>query len=308
MLTLFEGFDFGLLDDPAFLEDSVREELVVPLLAALGYSASPPHRIVRSRPLTHPFVHIGTVRKTISIIPDYLLQRDCENAWVLDAKGPGEIIDSGKNVEQAYSYAIHKDVRVPLYSLCNGRRLIVYHVSHWPAVLDVAMEDICQRWPELLALLGTKAAWPHGVPPGFRADFGLALRKAGLDRDQDGQKLYQIFLSFRAHTISRVADDLYSVTGPYDQEHADGVTTDLMLTFDCDPAVYAMFLSALPLKLREGVRLGLTRQPYRLFLPEAETPLVTVVADPGDTVHTNENESYCPFIAQEFVPEPPSLE
>jgi hypothetical protein len=89
---LFADFDFGLLDEPDFKEDSVREELIVPLLAALGFSASPPFRIIRSRPLEHPYVYIGTVRKGVSIIPDYLLERDGTYAWILDAKAPNENI------------------------------------------------------------------------------------------------------------------------------------------------------------------------------------------------------------------------
>jgi hypothetical protein len=32
--------------------------------------------------------------------------------------------------------------------------------------------------------------------------------------------------------------------------------------------------------------------------------LVTVHAEPGDEVHKNGNESFCPFIAKEFMPEP----
>lgn len=152
----------------------------------------------------------------------------------------------------------------------------------------------------MLALLGTRAAWPHGLPPGFRPDFGLALRRAGLDRDEDNRKCYQIFTSFCAQSISRVADDLYSITGSYSQESADGMTTEHMLTFDCTVTVYSMFLSTLPPPLQEAVRLGLTRQPYQVFLREHESPLLTVVGEPGDTVHTNENESYCPFMAEEF--------
>ena len=50
MPRLFADFDFALLDDPDFREDSVREELIVPLLTALGFSASPPFRIIRSKP------------------------------------------------------------------------------------------------------------------------------------------------------------------------------------------------------------------------------------------------------------------
>ena len=103
MAGIFGDFDFKLLDDREFGEDAVREELIVPLLTALGYSASPPYRIIRSRKLEHPFVYFGTVPKKITIIPDYVLERDGAYAWVLDAKGPNENIDTGKNVEQAYA-------------------------------------------------------------------------------------------------------------------------------------------------------------------------------------------------------------
>jgi len=36
---MFENFDFRLLDSPEFKEDSVREELITPLLHSLGYRA-----------------------------------------------------------------------------------------------------------------------------------------------------------------------------------------------------------------------------------------------------------------------------
>jgi len=41
---LFNDFDSRLLDDAGFKEDSVREELIAPLLKALGYSAAPQTR------------------------------------------------------------------------------------------------------------------------------------------------------------------------------------------------------------------------------------------------------------------------
>jgi hypothetical protein len=39
-MKLFEKFDFTILDDANFKEDSVREEIIVPILTKLGYSAS----------------------------------------------------------------------------------------------------------------------------------------------------------------------------------------------------------------------------------------------------------------------------
>lgn len=36
--TMFEEFDFSLLDDPEFKEDAVREEIVAPILNRLGFA------------------------------------------------------------------------------------------------------------------------------------------------------------------------------------------------------------------------------------------------------------------------------
>src|SRR5580658_8463802 len=54
--SLFAGLDLSDLDSPDFKEDSVREEIVKPLLAKLGYTASGKYRIQRSKKLQHPFV------------------------------------------------------------------------------------------------------------------------------------------------------------------------------------------------------------------------------------------------------------
>ena len=251
--------------------------------------------------LQHPYVYIGSVKKPITIIPDYVLQRDGQNAWILDAKSPNEVIDSGKNVEQAYSYAIHRDVCVPFYVLCNGRRLTIFHVSQWPAIFNEELHSIEHYWPFLLDLLGTEAVWPEGRRPSFLPDLGLALRKAGLDRDENGQKYFQIFDSVPVHFISRVEDDLYSVSARYCQEVAQGEFSMSMLTFDFDLKVYdEQFLPALPTSIRDRVRSALTRQPYAMTFKESEAPLLLVVAWPGDIVRENKNESYCPFIAEEF--------
>ena len=298
MSGLFTDFDFALLDDPDFREDSVREELIVPLLAALGFSASPPFRIIRSRPLEHPYVYIGTVRKGVSIIPDYLLERDGKYAWILDAKAPSENIDSGKNVEQAYSYAIHKDIRVPLYALCNGRKLVVFDVSRGPAVIDVQLRDIESIWLKVVAVLGCRSAWPLGIRPGFRPDFGLAVVKAGLTLDKDGQKINHIMMSVRLASVAKLEDGLYAVNGVCGAEEPPG----FMVTFDFGPAEYLNFLAVISPDYAEQIRTALSRQPYIFKCePLEEAPDMAIAGFIGDMMHTNENESYIPFIARKFI-------
>jgi len=195
---------------------------LTPLLAALGFSETPPYRIIRSKRLEHPFVYIGTVKKNVTIIPDSLLERDGEFAWILDAKAPSENIDSGKSVEQAYSYAIHRDIRTPLYGLCNGRKLVVFHVSEKPPVIDVPLQEIYKIWPMVLGILGCRSAWPNGIPPGFSPDMGLSLAKAGLDRGEDGKKYWHMLMSDRVTTIARIEDEVHSVSGTYGGRDTNG--------------------------------------------------------------------------------------
>ena len=48
---------------------------------------------------------------------------------ILDAKRPSEEIVNSVHVEQAYSYAIHPEVRCKIYGLCNGRQLSLFHTE-----------------------------------------------------------------------------------------------------------------------------------------------------------------------------------
>lgn len=160
-INIFKNFDFSLLASPEFKEDSVREEIIKPLLDNLGYSAGGLNRIVRSRGLTHPFVYIGTKSQRIEIIPDYLLLVENKPVWVLDAKAPGENIQTGKNVQQAYSYAIHPEVNATYYALCNGKEFIVFEKNQpQKARLYFQLSEIEQHWDKFYQLL---------VPTAFKA-------------------------------------------------------------------------------------------------------------------------------------------
>ena len=148
-LVPLQGFDFSLLDSPDFKEDSVREEIIMPMLSALGYASSGPNKIIRSRTLLHPFITIGAKRRPIHIIPDYLLSVNGNFTIVLDAKAPDEEIKFGDNLEQVYSYAVHPEIRVPYFALCNGREFALYDVGDQTPILCFKTRELAQYWEDV---------------------------------------------------------------------------------------------------------------------------------------------------------------
>ena len=103
--NLYQDFDFSLLNDPEFKEDSVREELILPFLKMLNYKPFGKNRIIRSKTLTHPYVKTGASRRNVTSIPDYLFEVNGEYSWVLDAKaGDGEKASCKKTFWSAWLF------------------------------------------------------------------------------------------------------------------------------------------------------------------------------------------------------------
>lgn len=116
-----------LKDNHEFKEDSVREVIILPLLKYLGYGED---NIVRSLTLQHPFLKIGSNKKrSILLVPDYVLRIENRYAWVLDAKGPRENLLDEDYVGQVYSYAVHPEIRSNYFALCNGIEFSLYRTD-----------------------------------------------------------------------------------------------------------------------------------------------------------------------------------
>jgi len=147
---LFQDFDFSQLNSPDFKEDSVREVLILPLLQKLGYEQS---QIVRSKALQHPFLRMGSKKRPITLVPDYLLKVDDSYAWVLDAKAPHEEIRTGDNVAQVYSYSIHPEVRAKFFALCNGWTFSLFRQDAPEPILYFKLTEIVDYWEEFSAYL-----------------------------------------------------------------------------------------------------------------------------------------------------------
>ena len=140
--TSFKNFDFQLLEKKEFKEDSVREEIIAPLLRKLGFSAGGDFNIIRSKKLMTPFVTIGSKKRKINHYPDYLLSKNKKHLLILDAKAPQENILRGKNVEQAYFYCIHPDIRCDKYALCNGYTWTFFQLKDKKPSLVVETKNI----------------------------------------------------------------------------------------------------------------------------------------------------------------------
>lgn len=116
---IWGDFDFrDFKDNHEKKEDSAREVIILPLLKYLGYGEN---NIVRSLTLRHPFLKTGSRNKRpVQLVPDYVLKIEDRYAWVLDAKGPRENLLDEDYIGQAYSYAVHPEVRSNYFALCNG--------------------------------------------------------------------------------------------------------------------------------------------------------------------------------------------
>jgi DNA modification methylase len=151
---LYHDFDFRRLDDPDFKEDSVCEALILPLLYRLGYRDA---QIVRSKKLNHPFLKIGSKKRPVQLVPDYLFKVEEHFAWVLDAKSPNQPVLESDHLEQIYSYAIHPEVRTKFFALCNGRAFALFRQDQEKPILHFELAEIEDYWDALTTFLAPAA-------------------------------------------------------------------------------------------------------------------------------------------------------
>ncbi len=152
-----EDFDLTVLDDPEYLEDSVREDIITPILKSLGYKPSGRYKIIRSKSVTHPFVKSGSTEKKIRNVPDYLISIDNKYAVVLDAKAPNEEILTGDNRDQVYFYSIHPEIRTNYYALCNGKEFVLFEIQKNEPILHFHISELEKHWTKIEEFLSPLA-------------------------------------------------------------------------------------------------------------------------------------------------------
>jgi len=286
--NILQGFAWDTLDDPGFQEDSVREEIIVPILKGLGYGIERPYRIIRSKKLLHPFVSIGSATKKIYLVPDYLLEVHDKNAWILEAKAPNEDILNTKHVEQAYSYAMHSEVRAPYFALCNGRLFVLYHVSKPAPVLQFDMRLIASYWDNLVKLLGPKTVLDCDFS--LKKDLGLHLKRLGFDEFPS-----LIFPAVPIPFIAHLAEDQYNFSLGTKLDEGD----EYMASFDFGSKVMQQLHGRIP---EEGFRI-LTKpldDEIRQVMFGDTFYRVNVDCRVGENLVENDQEIFLPMLVNRF--------
>jgi len=285
------GFDYSVLDDPGFGEDAVREEIIAPILHALAYSVSTAHKIVRSRRLSHPFVSVGTTRRKVTLIPDYLLFAFDRPAWVLEAKSPHEDLLAPSHLEQAYSYAIHPEIRVPFFALCNGRRFTLYNVSRTTPEFDFPIEMIGRYWPDLSQLLNpVKVLTSPSIQ--LSKDLGLHLQRLGCDRFER-----LIFPNVLVTHFGRISETTFTFSTSCLLDGAKYI-----VTFDFGPSLLPELAGLIPIEVYDLLSAEWKGEGIQIQFAHFNLTL-NISCHIGDRLEENDREIFCPLIVDSFLRE-----
>ena len=199
-------FDYDMLNNPEFKEDSVREEIIMPLIKALGYDYKGKYKIVRSRKLQHPFTMIGANKYKILIYPDYILECDGKCVCIVEAKAPSVSLDNEECIGQAYSYAVHREVRANFYALCNGKEFRLYSTFLPDPVIIFRMDYLMSHFDRLSAVMGAENILSYSEKQ-IAKDLGIHLKM--LSAGCAEQRF--IFMDFPIYRIFLVEPDTYTI-------------------------------------------------------------------------------------------------
>ena len=277
---LFDDFDFSVLSEPDYLEDAVREDIVAPILKAIGYSPSGSCIMKRSKSLVHPFVKIGSKDHKVNIIPDYTLYIDGKPKVIIDAKKPSENIIKSRHTEQAYSYAIHPEIRCKIYGLCNGKDLVIYDVSSFEPILQISINEIDQNWEKVVKVLSPDYVLMPSKRD-FKPDLGLHFYKLGYT------SITHYFYGSYFRDIVKVQDNLFCTFTTCD------FGEDYCLSLDYTQSILNEILSYLDADIKNMILQALSRQPFRIDL---NGKLVVTVKTRMGELTKGAYEEFIPFI------------
>jgi hypothetical protein len=135
-------------------EATIASQLIMPVLALLGYGEHTLHRVREQHvyKLRDPTMMKGSRKVKL----DYEPRVYEEGLWVLEGKGTDTNV-TPKTLGQVRDYAIHPEVRAPLMVTVDagGFRVFDPWDEHWDEpILTVALNEVAERIDDLRAVLG----------------------------------------------------------------------------------------------------------------------------------------------------------
>ncbi len=249
---MYSDFDFEILNSPEFKEDSVREEIIVPLLKRLGYRSSGANRIIRSKTLTHPFIYVGTRKHPAKTIPDYTLFHEDKPILILDAKSPTEDILKPSHIQQAYSYAIHPEIKCKNFALCNGHKLVIFDTDHSDPLLLISAKEFNDHWDEIEKYLSPRFLMRPELRR-FAPDFGFKLHQIGITKD-----IQLIMPGVQLNLFGKVTEELYTAGA-----NCDFTDEPHCVSFDFNSSLLPAILKGIPQPIAEQFSNALFRAPFQ---------------------------------------------
>ncbi len=156
-------------------ETTVREEIINPLINALGYN-SLKKNVMREYRLKKPDIIVGSKKQRNNYMPDYLMIAKNKEKWILEAKSMKCNIDEDKYFDQAFSYAINKEINATYFVICNGKQFILYSVSKRKKVFSFLLKELEKYEIYLKDFLSYET---YGINEDILKDLGLYLKKTG---------------------------------------------------------------------------------------------------------------------------------
>lgn len=138
-------------------ETAIREDWIRPLLTLLGYGPGTVNQIEyeESVKLREPIRMLGSTRFKLDYQPTVLGRL----LWIIEAKAPDPSFDRREHLGQAWSYATHPEINVPLMVIADGSRIAVYDVTRvdWDRpLIDVLVKDLVASFSKLEQILGAR--------------------------------------------------------------------------------------------------------------------------------------------------------
>jgi 16S rRNA G966 N2-methylase RsmD len=149
--AFFGNLDFNTIaHDPSFKESAVRSFIIDPLVKRLGYTAE---NIVLEKTVQ---IQTGSKKQTTPYYADYVLKIGSSFVCVIEAKAPEKHINDESIIDQAFSYASHREIRSNYFVLCNGLEFALFKTDlDRSQILHFSLPEIDQYWQQLKRVLSS---------------------------------------------------------------------------------------------------------------------------------------------------------